>query len=384
MAIIKAVSSKAPINTVIDYVTQEEKVEDRLVTGFNCNVDTAKKEMQTTKQLWNKTNGRTYKHFIQSFSADEQLTPEQAHKIAVDFVNKCALFNDFEVLVATHQDKDHLHTHFVVNSVNFTDGHKFQMSANDLQAMKDLSDDLCIEQGLTVTHKGRTFAGAEREETVAYNKETYQILKQAEQQKVKSYVFDIALAVMECKEQATSREDFIQRLAEKDIETQWSDNRVNITFTDKKRQEQGETKCKVRNSKLQQYFNIDFSKGALENEFKSNLREQESRKQHNKYANIINTATHISNSTTAQPQRMEQIRTREQLTQGSISEVERELRGIAQKVNQLTSEGREEQRRAEQKAKSERERIERERREFEERKSNTRQQHKQNSIKFSR
>ena len=383
MAVIKAVSSRAKINVAINYITKDEKCISKLISGINCSPDIAKEEMQTTKQLWNKTNGRTYKHFIQSFSADEQLTPEQAHQIAVNFVKEYDLFRGFEVLVATHQDREHLHTHFIVNSVNFEDGHKFQMSKQDLQAMKDLSDYLCKKQGLSITQKGQTFDGQEREETSAYNKDTYAMLKQAEQQKVKSYVFDIALAVMECKETATSREDFIQRLAEKDIETQWSDKRTNITFTDKQRQEQGESKCKVRNSKLQRYFNIDFSKESLENGFESNLREQQSNEQQRKYQNIINTtATHYTNSTTAQFERVQQNRVGEQLVKGGIGEVERELRGITQKVNSLTSEGREEQRKREQEEQRERERIDKECQEYEKQQRVAQQQSQRNSFHF--
>ena len=71
------------------------------------------------------------------------------------------------------------------------------------------------EQGLHVPEKGKTFAGEVREETVAWSKDTYQLLKQAEQGKVKSYVQDIALAVLDCKETATSRENFIRMMNER-------------------------------------------------------------------------------------------------------------------------------------------------------------------------
>jgi hypothetical protein len=78
MAVIKAVSSKAGIGQALDYVTKEEKTEDKLVSGLHCEPDTVKDEMQATKELWGKTGGRTYKHFVQSYHEDEHITPEQA------------------------------------------------------------------------------------------------------------------------------------------------------------------------------------------------------------------------------------------------------------------------------------------------------------------
>ena len=86
MAVIKAVSSKAGIGQALDYVTKEEKTEDKLVSGLHCEPDTVKDEMQATKELWGKTGGRTYKHFVQSYHEDEHITPEQAHKNAVELI----------------------------------------------------------------------------------------------------------------------------------------------------------------------------------------------------------------------------------------------------------------------------------------------------------
>ena len=187
MAVIKAVSSKAGIGQAIDYVTKEEKTEEKLVSGLHCEAETAKEEMQATKELWEKTGGRTYKHFVQSYHKDEKITPEQAHRNALQLAENTPAWKGFEVLVATHKDKDHIHTHFIVNSVNFEDGHKLQWSSADLRELKERCNAQSQEQGLHVPEKGKTFEGAEREETVAWSKDTYQLLKQAEQGKVKSY-----------------------------------------------------------------------------------------------------------------------------------------------------------------------------------------------------
>lgn len=123
MAVIKAVSSKAGINTVLDYVMQEEKTEQKLLSGLNCVPDTVKDEMRVTKLLWDKDGGRTYKHFVQSFAPGEKIDPAQAHQIACQLAASRPEWQDFEVLIATHEDKEHIHTHFVVNSVSYVDGH---------------------------------------------------------------------------------------------------------------------------------------------------------------------------------------------------------------------------------------------------------------------
>ena len=114
MAVIKAVSSKAGIGHAIDYVTKKEKTEEKLVSGLHCEPETVKEEMQATKELWGKTDGRTYKHYVQSYHEDEEITPEQAHKNAVELAEHTKAWKGHEVLIATHIDKGHIHTHFIV------------------------------------------------------------------------------------------------------------------------------------------------------------------------------------------------------------------------------------------------------------------------------
>jgi hypothetical protein len=168
-----------------------------------------------------------------------------------------------EVLIATHIDRGHIHTHFIVNSVNFEDGHKLQWSKADLQNLKDRCNEQSREQGLHVPEKGKTFAGEVREETVAWSKDTYQLLKQAEQGKVKSYVQDIALAVLDCKETATSRETFIRLMNERGYGVDWQDSHKYITYTDLAREQAGEKACKIRDNKLEKYYNMDFGKESI-------------------------------------------------------------------------------------------------------------------------
>ena len=160
MAVIKAVSSKAGIGHAIDYVTKKEKTEEKLVSGLHCEPETVKEEMQATKELWGKTDGRTYKHYVQSYHEDEEITPEQAHKNAVELAEHTKAWKGHEVLIATHIDKGHIHTHFIVNSVNYENGHKLQWSKHDLKDLKERCNEQSREQGLHVPEKGKTFAGA--------------------------------------------------------------------------------------------------------------------------------------------------------------------------------------------------------------------------------
>ena len=286
MAVIKAVSSKAGIGQALAYVTKDEKTEKKLVSGLNCEPDTAKDEMQATKELWGKTEGRTYKHFVQSFAPEEKIEPEQAHCIACQMAAERPEWKGFEVLIATHQDKDHIHSHFIVNSVSFEDGHKLQQSRADLQNMKDMSDEICRQHGFHITEKGKTFSGEVREETVAWKKETYQLLKQAEQGKVKSYVQDIALAVLDCKETATSRETFIRLMNERGYGVDWKDSHKYITYTDLAREQVGEKACKIRNNKLEKYYNMDFGKEEMERGFTVNARSRQTTERAREQLNV--------------------------------------------------------------------------------------------------
>ena len=338
MAVIKAVSSKAGIGHAIDYVTKKEKTEEKLVSGLHCEPETVKEEMQATKELWGKTDGRTYKHYVQSYHEDEEITPEQAHKNAVELAEHTKAWKGHEVLIATHIDKGHIHTHFIVNSVNYENGHKLQWSKHDLKDLKERCNEQSWEQGLHVPEKGKTFAGEVREETVAWSKDTYQLLKQAEQGKVKSYVQDIALAVLDCKETATSRETFIRLMNERGYGVDWQDSHKYITYADLAREQAGEKACKIRDNKLEKYYNMDFGKESMEHEFERNARTAEAEQSKRAASRVKPT---------------EPDRAGKQSAQRSVGDVERELRGIDEAVKSRTSQGRAEQaerRRAEQEA----------------------------------
>lgn len=252
MATIKAINSRASISIAINYITKKEKTDIKLITGLNCSPETAIDEMKVTKSFWNKKGGRQYKHYVQSFPLDENISYEVAHKIAVKLCEE--KFKGFEIVIATHKDREHIHSHIIVNSVNYLDGHKIQESRKDLQALKDYSDQLCIENALSVCKKNN--------EITAYTKEKYKALEKALTSNYKSYVLECYQAVTKAAERATSKEDFIDRLADMGYKTNWT-NRKYITFIDKAGK-------KIRNSNLEKTFKCNLSKEVLENGFKIN------------------------------------------------------------------------------------------------------------------
>ena len=140
------------IDGVVEYAANEMKTEERaFVSCLNCREDAAAAQFMETKRLWGKMGGRTCYHGYQSFKADE-VTAEMAHEIGVKLAQ--ALWGDrFEVVVATHCNTGHYHNHFVVNSVSFADGYKFYNSKADYAQMRQVSDRLCREYGISVIEK---------------------------------------------------------------------------------------------------------------------------------------------------------------------------------------------------------------------------------------
>ena len=149
MAIVKLLASKSPVSNAVNYVTQKEKTEDKLISGHNCMPESIVDEFEMTKQKFNKLGGRMYYHMIQSFASDDEITSEQAHEIGLQMAEHC--FPEYQVLVVTHIDREHMHNHFVINSVNMVDGKKMNVAPQDLIAIKNYSNSLCEKNGFKTT-----------------------------------------------------------------------------------------------------------------------------------------------------------------------------------------------------------------------------------------
>ena len=147
------------LSDVIAYAVRQEKtkLEDgvslqNFVSGVNCLPATAREEMLAVKKRFGKEDGTVAYHGYQSFAPGEA-TPEIAHEIAVRLARQ--LWGEkYQVLIATHLDKEnHLHSHFVINTVSFVDGIKFHRTEKDYYDMRRASDELCREYGLSAIEK---------------------------------------------------------------------------------------------------------------------------------------------------------------------------------------------------------------------------------------
>ena len=138
------------LKDVMDYAVNPDKTEQEyFVSGINCDPKTAREEMLRTKQRFGKMDGRVAYHGYQSFKAGE-VTPEQAHEIGVKLAQ--AIWGDrYQVVIATHCNTSHIHNHFVLNSVSYVDGKKFNSDCKSyFGIMRGTSDRLCREYKLSV------------------------------------------------------------------------------------------------------------------------------------------------------------------------------------------------------------------------------------------
>ena len=171
MAINKTINKRTnthgAMRNCIEYVLRQDKTSELLtyVTGPCCydeiNYDLVYRTFLEEKKMWDKDSGRMYAHNIISWHKDEQITPEQALEFGKEFAENW--FSGFQTLVAVHKDKDHIHCHLVTNSVSYEDGRKLHNTRKDLERMKQLTNQMCRERGLTVAEKGKHFNGSQIE-----------------------------------------------------------------------------------------------------------------------------------------------------------------------------------------------------------------------------
>ena len=262
----KRTNTHGAMRNCIEYVLRQDKTSELLtyVTGPYChneiNYDLVYRTFLEEKKMWNKDTGRMYAHNIISWHKDEQITPEQAFEFGKEFAENW--FSGFQTLVAVHKDKDHVHCHLVTNSVSYEDGRKLHNTKKDLERMKQLTNQMCRERGLTVAEKGKHFDGSqiEKGEVIAWSKDKYNLFRQ---QVKDSFVAGCAMAVLKALENCISKEKFIEKMKQFGWNVNWTEKRRHITF-------QNQEGKKVRDSNLFKTFHLDISKEGLENEFNGN------------------------------------------------------------------------------------------------------------------
>lgn len=234
---------------VIDYCCQDKKVYDeisnqRLVSGINCDGENAFKEFMATKKSYGKTDGMNFYQYVQSFSPEENITPQKAHEVALEFAEKA--WTGYEVLVATHCDAQHIHSHFVINSVSFENGKKLRQNPNTLNSLRALSDEICRHHNLSTLE--------------TYRKDGIKISTREYRTAVKgqSWKFKLMNDIDKAMNISGSKEDFINAMSIMGYSVTWTNDRKYITY-------QCPNKMKCRDIKL---HNDKYLKGSMENEFR--------------------------------------------------------------------------------------------------------------------
>ena len=209
---------------LLGYVSREKKtkLEDRrFVSGVNCSPESAFEEMLLTKQANGKTGGRLYYHLVQSFPKGYDIKPELAHKIALEFTERA--FKDYECVVATHIDREHIHSHIVSNSVSFQTGNKYHSNLNDVRELMKLSDEICKQHGVAVLDKPDFKKDGQKE--ILGDKE-YRSAVRGE-----SFKFMLMNVITDCMKQAKSKKQFIALMKCKGYDVRWEQQRKYITYT---------------------------------------------------------------------------------------------------------------------------------------------------------
>lgn len=230
MAIIHFVNYKHPQTNgtmlfVLNYVMRDEKTiaedDQKYVTGINCSPGFSYAEFRNTKRLHRKEDGRLFFHCVQSFKPEENITPAVAHEIALRFIRESEKFHGFEVVVATHCDRDHIHSHFVINSVNADTGRKFHTSQEDVEQLMKHSDSIIRQYGLSVVQP------KPKQQVKDMPSREYRSAAKGESWKMR-----MRIAVDDAMQSATCKEHFIALLEAEGFQVKWTGERKNITYTD--------------------------------------------------------------------------------------------------------------------------------------------------------
>ena len=252
------------MDNAIQYITKEEKafsleemkkhLDNRLnhlsdvnssvgekATYLNCSSKNTYKDFENMRRAFDQDKGVIAHHYYQSFQKDDNVTPEQAHKIGVELAKK--MFPNYQVVVSTHIDREHLHNHIIVNSCNIVTGQKWHSNKKSLAEIRKESDKLCLANGLGVITKESKFKGIDRT--------TYQLGLKGKSWKI-NLVRDLEKAVECCK----SKEEFISFMEKKDNTVRYTDSHITLT-------KNGEKKG-IRVDTLAKTFGDKFTKENLE------------------------------------------------------------------------------------------------------------------------
>lgn len=274
MATFTAISNKTQNRTamrkVLDYVMQDYKTvynSIKLVSGQNCIPNSAFFEFMATKNQYNKANGVFFKQYVQSFKPNTA-TPEIIHQIGIETAK---YFEGFEVVVATHIDRDHWHNHFVVNSVNCETGLKIQINEKGLEELRNYSDKICQQFGIETLKpyvKPKEKSPSHREYRAALKGESWKFALMAM----------IDRAMKHCR----TIDEFKKYMKRYGYDVKWQDNYKYITYTcpnnmkcrdirlheEKYRKENMELEFKLRGAQTKKRY--EYQQAAASTEYNDN------------------------------------------------------------------------------------------------------------------
>jgi hypothetical protein len=215
----RGTQSRAAMRGVMLYVMQEKKTAwdgVPLVSGVNCQPQSVYDDFLNTKLLYHKDGGTMFYHMVQSFPKGAAVDPRRTHKAARRLAE---YFGGCEVLVCTHVDREHIHSHCVINSVNFETGKKLHMAKEQLQELMRRNDAICQEMGLPVfdapTQQARGMSGAEYHTAL----------------KGQSWKLRLMNTIDECMKYAANRDAFVSLMESEGYTVRWEDTRKYITYT---------------------------------------------------------------------------------------------------------------------------------------------------------
>ena len=215
----RSTQSRAAMRGVMLYVMQEKKTTwegGPLVSGINCQPQSVYDDFLSTKLLYHKDGGVMFYHMVQSFPKGAAVDPRQAHEAARRLAE---YFGGCEVLVCTHVDREHIHSHCIINSVNFDTGKKLHMAKEQLQELMRHNDIICQEMGLPVfeptAQQARGMSGAEYHTAL----------------KGQSWKLRLMNTIDECMKYAADKDAFVSLMESEGYAVCWESSRKYITYT---------------------------------------------------------------------------------------------------------------------------------------------------------
>ena len=242
----RGTQSRAAMRGVMLYVMQEKKTAwegGPLISGINCQPQSVYDDFLNTKLLYHKDGGVMFYHMVQSFPKGAAVDPQQANEAARRLAE---YFDGCEVLVCTHVDREHIHSHCVINSVNFETGKKLHMAKEQLQELMRRNDMICQKMGLPVfeptAQQARGMSGAEYHTAL----------------KGQSWKLRLMNTIDECMKYAADKDAFVSLMASEGYAVRWESARKYITYTTP-------DGLKCRDNKLHEE---KYCKEAMEHEFR--------------------------------------------------------------------------------------------------------------------